>query len=126
MSIEAAAKELSRTFTTAGLSKDVIDLLEKKLALLTQQVALLDAENARLKLENGQLRAQTANPKQGAFQESMGVLWKRTASGFEPNPYCNECASHPPMFPQPPVGTILYWNCSRSHTVSGNVRPPQP
>ena len=56
-----AAKEIIRSCQTAGLSKDVIDLMEKKLLLLTEQIAVLTDENTKLKLENNQLRIQVQN-----------------------------------------------------------------
>lgn len=49
MSALDTAKELGRMAATATLSKDVIDLFEKKVALLTEQVAALQTENANLK-----------------------------------------------------------------------------
>jgi regulator of replication initiation timing len=59
----ATVKEIVRISTTAGLSKDVIDLLEKKSALLAKQVEALEGENARLKIENAQLRARLNQPQ---------------------------------------------------------------
>jgi hypothetical protein len=50
--------------------------------------------------------------------EHMGVLWKRTANGFEPNPYCKECPTHPVMcvFPPALVGEPPErWDCSHKH-----------
>jgi hypothetical protein len=52
------AKEFVRIGSTAGLSKDVIDLLEKKAALLAEQVSSLERENAQLKAENAKFRHQ--------------------------------------------------------------------
>jgi hypothetical protein len=48
---------------TAGLAKDVIDLMEKKLSLLTEENTMLAAKVSQLEVENGQLRAQLKNPK---------------------------------------------------------------
>src|ERR1051325_7704845 len=48
MSALDTAKEIGRMAATATLSKDVIDLFEKKVALLTEQVATLETENANL------------------------------------------------------------------------------
>jgi hypothetical protein len=58
MSALDTAKEFVRIGSTAGLSKDVVDLLEKKSSLLAEQVTALERENTQLKLENGQLRQQ--------------------------------------------------------------------
>lgn len=58
MSATDIAKEVVRIANTHGLAKDVIDLLEKKLALLVEENALLSSKVSRLEIENGQLRAQ--------------------------------------------------------------------
>jgi DNA-binding MarR family transcriptional regulator len=63
MSAFDTAKEIVRIGSTAGLSKDVIDLLEKKSSLLVEKVVALERENAQLKLECGQLRQQLQHPK---------------------------------------------------------------
>jgi hypothetical protein len=121
MSATDTAKEVIRIASTAGLSKDVIDLLEKKSALLAEQVTSLESENTKLKLENGQLRTQLKNsqPITKTFEESMGVLWKRSGRGFEPHPYCNECSHHPVMTL---IGEV--WVCSHRHTAPETVKPP--
>jgi hypothetical protein len=115
MSATDTAKEVIRLATTAGLSKDVIDLLEKKSALLTEQVAALERENTQLKLEVAQLRTQLKNsqPVMGSFREFEGVLWKRTGNGFGKTPYCPQCSDHPIMFGQPPGGYPVLWQCSK-------------
>jgi hypothetical protein len=120
MSAESAAKELIRVATTAGLSKDVIDLLEKKASLLVEENAVLASKISRLEIENGQLKTQLQNsqPVVGRFHEFGGVLWKRTEKGFEKFPYCKECAHHPVMMAQPPLRHItpMFWSCSNGHT----------
>jgi regulator of replication initiation timing len=58
MSALDTAKEIVRMANTAGLTKDVIDLLEKKSALLKEQVGMLENENTQLKLDNANLRQQ--------------------------------------------------------------------
>ena len=70
MSAFDTAKEVVRMAITAGLSKDVIDLMEKKIALLTgeigdltQKVELLSTKVSSLEIENGQLRTQLGNPQ---------------------------------------------------------------
>ena len=62
MSALDTAKEIVRIGSTAGLSKDVIDLLEKKLALLTGELSDAHRRISELEIENGQLRAQVKNP----------------------------------------------------------------
>ncbi|QHI68674.1 hypothetical protein [Tichowtungia aerotolerans] len=52
------AKEALRIAGTAGLSKDVIDLLKEKINLLDEKVDDLTSENSSLKSENYDLRKQ--------------------------------------------------------------------
>lgn len=52
MNASEIAKDAIRLATTHGLSKDVIDLMEKKLALLTENMTFLSDENKTLKAEN--------------------------------------------------------------------------
>ena len=53
-----------------------------------------------------------AAQKPAEFLIHMGVLWKRTLDGFEPNPYCPKCkfalAGNPP--PRP-----YLWVCASCH-----------
>ena len=123
MSALDTAKEIVRIGTTAGLSKDVVDLLEKKVALLTgelsdahRKIASLEAEVAKLHQQ-----LQSAQPQSDGFAESMGVLWKRTASGFETHPYCAQC-------PRPAVMSPMHrarkWVCSDGHFAPLSARPP--
>jgi hypothetical protein len=76
MSALDTAKEIVRIGSTAGLSKDVIDLLEKKTALLAEQVTALDRENAELRGEVVQLRQQLQHlqPTDGLQKETIDVL----------------------------------------------------
>ena len=119
MSETSAAKEVIRIATTAGLSKDVIDLMEKKLSLLAAELSQANTRISQFEIENRQLKTQLQNsqPVAGSFHEFGGVLWKRTAKGFEKFPYCKECAHHPVMIGQPPIPnmTPMFWNCSHGH-----------
>ena len=125
MSAMDTAKEIVRIGATAGLSKDVIDLQEKKLALLAEQLATLERENADLKAENANLRRQLQHAQPVGFVESEGLLWKRTASGgFESRPYCPVCEKHPVMSEFPP-GEKFMWCCPANHTFDYDSRPPQ-
>jgi hypothetical protein len=70
MSAMDTAKEIVRLGSTAGLSKDVIDLMEKKLVLLTDELEVSNRKNvsletkvSKLEIENAQLRAQINNPQ---------------------------------------------------------------
>jgi regulator of replication initiation timing len=77
MSAIDTAKEVLRMASTAGIAKEVIELMEKKLALLTQQVAALDSENGRLKMENAHLRAQMEHLQpaaHGLTDEQLAIL----------------------------------------------------
>jgi chromosome segregation ATPase len=63
MSVAETAKEVVRLASTAGLAKDVIDLMEKKLALITGELdeatrknTLLEQRISQLASENNQLR----------------------------------------------------------------------
>jgi regulator of replication initiation timing len=56
-------KEFVRIAATAGLSKDVIDLLDKKTSLLAEQVALLEQEKTSLLRENRNLKSENKNLK---------------------------------------------------------------
>lgn len=124
MSALDTAKEIVRMGTTAGLSKDVIDLLEKKVGLLVDENTTLSTKVSKLEIENAQLRAKLEYAQPAGLEESMGVLWKRTATGFEPNPYCNECPGHPVMHYFPTDHRPLRWVCSTGHSAPISVRPP--
>ena len=138
MSAFDTAKEIVRIGSTAGLGKDVVDLLEKKVALLTgelfdahRKIALLTGELsdahrkiASLEAEVAQLRQQLqrAQPQSDGFVESMGVLWKRTATGFESHPYCKHCAGNPIMSP---IHGARKWVCGTGdHIAPFSVKPP--
>jgi hypothetical protein len=56
MSATDIAKEVVRIANTHGLSKDVIDLMEKKLALLTSENTELSAKVGVMEIELRQLR----------------------------------------------------------------------
>lgn len=75
-------------------------------------------------LQKAQANESQGHPKPalGDLVESMGVLWKRTATGFEPHPYCKECVSHPVMTPMQYPGI---WVCGTGdHHAPLSVRPP--
>lgn len=58
MSAIDTAKEIARIASTASLGKDVIDLLEKKIALLAEQLTTLETESANLKQKVASLEEQ--------------------------------------------------------------------
>ena len=125
MGAAEASKELLRIVSTAGLSKDIVDLLEKKVTLLTEKIVSLGDVFSRITIENSQLRAQFQNsqPIVGGFREFGGVLWKRTASGFENYPYCKECDHNPVMIGMPPGRRAMFWQCSNGHTAPNQGLP---
>jgi hypothetical protein len=122
-------KEILRITSSAGLSKDVIDLLPAKVSLLAEQIVLLEKENTLLRTkashfesENIQLRQQLQNSQPVGFVENMGVLWKRTATGFEPIPYCKECP-RPTIMVHPHRGSV--WVCGTGdHVAPLSAKPP--
>ena len=57
------------------------------------------------------------------FEKYMGLLWKHTATGFEPRPYCPECPSHPVMSGFPP-GSPDMWACPNDHTFEYSTESP--
>jgi FtsZ-binding cell division protein ZapB len=80
------ARDAIRIATTAGLSKDVIDLLEKKISLLTEQIATLETENANLtkKVVNLEQEVDRTRPNQSGLDETarkfIKVLFERGSS----------------------------------------------
>lgn len=79
------AKDAVRIVATAGLSKDVIDLLEKKLALLTDELAQAQAKIAKLEAENEELKKKAAatQPVSGVDAEAAQVLLRLSQGGGE-------------------------------------------
>jgi phage antirepressor YoqD-like protein len=61
MSAAETVKDFARIAATAGLSKEVIGLLDKKAALLAEQVAMLEKDNAALAQENTTLLRENRN-----------------------------------------------------------------
>jgi len=61
MSAIDTAKEIAKIAITSGLSREIIELLEKKIVLLTEQVAALESENANLKTKVKELEQKLAD-----------------------------------------------------------------
>ncbi|MGD0017298.1 MAG: hypothetical protein ABSC38_07270 [Verrucomicrobiia bacterium] len=61
MSVSDTAKDVIRIASTAGLSKDVIDLMEKKLSLLTEELQSAQARIKELESENADLHSKIPN-----------------------------------------------------------------
>jgi hypothetical protein len=90
MGAAETVRDLVRFATTAGLSKDVIDLLENKASLLAEQVSALENENTKLVRENRSLTMenqqlithfQSAQPKEQEIdaktQEILKFLFRQ-------------------------------------------------
>jgi uncharacterized phage infection (PIP) family protein YhgE len=71
MSPQEIAKDAIRIATTAGLSKDVIDLLKEKVTLLTEKITTLEQENANLKKKAAELEQElhSLRATQGRLEE---------------------------------------------------------
>jgi hypothetical protein len=71
MSAIETAKEIARITVTSGLSKEIIDLLEKKGALLTDQVTTLETEKTDLKNKVSELETELARlrPQKGRLEK---------------------------------------------------------
>ncbi len=105
-----------------ALSESQLAALDSKLKVLAEELALSKSREAKLTTENTQLRQQLERAEPVGLQENMGVLWKPTATGFEPHPYCRECQSHPIMIH--PDGMDI-WVCGNGkHHAPISVRPP--
>jgi hypothetical protein len=114
---------------SAAVMKVHIDCLRDQLAGLDREATGLKAENAQLKAANKDLAAQLQQRaaqihalQPTGFVENMGVLWKRTETGFESVPYCKECKSHPIMTPIRGV-RMLVCGTGEHHAPFG-VKPP--
>ena len=87
------AKDAIRIASTAGLSKDVIDLLEKKISLLTDEIIKLTSENrillskvSNLETENTQLKKQIQNSKQSDHDLSFHEVEQKIIFYLKNNP----------------------------------------
>jgi predicted nuclease with TOPRIM domain len=96
MSALDTAKEIGRMAATATLSKDVIDLFEKKVALLTEQVASLESENMNLKkkVENLEQELERLRPKGDRLADGaekiLKFLFDREGEDFSPERLAQE------------------------------------
>jgi hypothetical protein len=96
MSATDIAKDIVRIANTATLSKDVIDLLEKKLSLLTEEIDSLHSKVSHLEVENADLKTQlqrlqpgdalpkeTADVLQFFFNEGRDLSIEQVAQRFQ-------------------------------------------
>lgn len=79
-------KDAIRIMTTAGLSKDVIDLLKEKISLLAEQNTTLEKEKAAIEKKATELERQLANlqPREELHQDSIRFLKVLYQSGELP------------------------------------------
>jgi DNA-binding MarR family transcriptional regulator len=96
------AKDVIRLVTTAGLGKDVIDLLEKKVALLTEKIGTLEKEKSVLQTENANLKQKVYDleqeldrlrPRQGGLEEGAEKILLILFSSLDPTPSLEQMAS---------------------------------
>jgi hypothetical protein len=79
----------------------------------------LQAELTRLKTDVKVKEAQSAAKP----VPHMGVLWKRSLDGFEPNPYCPKCPNT--VLIRNPPNRNYYWYCSSCRaSFPGDAKPP--
>lgn len=85
MSATDIAKDAIRIVSTAGLNKDIIDLLDKKITLLTEEISSLQlrldqslSENSDLKQKIGYLEQQLQSlcPKDDGLKEDTKAILK--------------------------------------------------
>jgi hypothetical protein len=108
-----------------ALSQDQLVALDSKLKVLTEELAQSKSREAKLAIENADLRRELQHAQPVGFVESDGVMWKRTATGFESRPYCPECPSHPVMMGFPPR-EAEFWKCPKNpnHQFDYGSEPP--
>ena len=124
MSIDLTSLNLVEKFIVEHGSATVmgvhISYLREQLSGFDRQLASLKDENADLKATNknlvveiDNLRTKIRRLEPAGLYPFAGVLWKPAGGGFERTPYCPQCASHPVMFGQPPMGgDPMLWQCS--------------
>jgi len=105
---------------SAAVMQVHINFLREQLTALDRQMTELKTEafnlkatnkNLTLQLQQGESKIRQLQPV--GLHPFAGVLWKPSGGGFERTPYCPQCASHPVMFGQPPMGgDPMLWQCS--------------
>ena len=84
-------KDIVNILSTAGLRKDVIDLLKEKLALLTEKIAILEGDKLHLQTENTNLKSkirdleyqlQRLQPKDDAAVEPLEPMAENLLQSF--------------------------------------------
>jgi hypothetical protein len=135
MNILELLEKLINEHGSAAIKGEQIALLKEQFSVLKSESALLKGENLQLKTENVNLRLENKDLRSeinrrdqlneqfqnSGFIENMGALWKHAKKGFEPNPYCRECSTHPVMRRLGLHG----WQCSKGHIVPFESKPPE-
>jgi len=113
-------EEIIRIASTHGLSKDVIDLLEKKASLLEDELEQSKAREKKKDIKIAYLESQLEDIQPGLIK-SGGLLWEKKSDGtYEKRPYCPTCKDHPVMAP-----FASFWVCPNNHTFDGSTKPPK-
>lgn len=84
MSAIDTVKDAFRIASQAGLSQDVIDLLDKKVALLNQQIATIEKDNAALASQNAELTRENRELQQELDRLSSQTTWLRKGVEHDP------------------------------------------
>ena len=107
---------------SASILRERIELAKEQYAALERRVAELTKELATVKGQNEVLRKRLSTVAvPDKYVPSRGVLWLRTADGFEPEPYCPKCKTVMVDFPP---GVRLSWNCSQCEMTAPYSSPP--
>ena len=123
-----AIEKLITEHGSAAILRERITQLREQFALATERetgankrAEIADVRAKNLEAELHDARAEIQRLKPAGFVESMGVLWKRTATGFEPYPYCKGC-------PAPTVMSPLLrgrgWVCATGDHHAPRSQPP--
>jgi hypothetical protein len=107
---------------SAAILRERLGLAEQQYVALQRKLEETEAELATTRRENEVLRQRLSRLSVPEDYVSVsGVLWRRTASGFEAAPYCPTCKIV--MFDFPP-GEKMFWNCSRCKMTAPYSQPP--
>ena len=107
---------------SATVLRERLEFAAQQYAALERKVSELTKELEAVRGHNEVLRRRieaTAVPDR--YVSSRGVLWLRTATGFDPEPYCPKCKIV--MFDFPP-GFRQAWNCSQCEMTAPFSDPP--
>lgn len=108
---------------SAAVLRERLELAAQQYAALERKVAELTKELETVKGHNEVLRNRLATTSASEeYVRSRGVLWFRTADGFDPEPYCPKCKIV--MFDFPPRSRTQ-WNCSQCDMTAPYSDPPK-